>query len=68
MPPGFGTNFTLACPYTVIAHYEELEWAKQYGVSSSLVRVWVGVEDQRELRVKFEVALEACAGAGTKCK
>ncbi len=25
--PGFGTNFTLACPYTLLAHYTELEWA-----------------------------------------
>ena len=36
--PGFGTNFTLACPYTVIAHFRELEWAERYGVDPNLVR------------------------------
>ena len=24
--PSLGTNFTLACPYTLLAHYGELEW------------------------------------------
>src|SRR6185503_11756131 len=30
--PSLGTNFTLACPYTILAHYVELDWAAQYGV------------------------------------
>jgi cystathionine gamma-synthase len=24
--PSLGTNFTLACPYTLLAHYQELPW------------------------------------------
>lgn len=24
--PSLGTNFTLACPYTLFGHYRELEW------------------------------------------
>lgn len=43
--PSLGTNFTLSCPYTLLAHYTELPWAAQYGVSSRLVRVSVGLEE-----------------------
>ncbi|EHL02114.1 putative Cystathionine gamma-synthase [Glarea lozoyensis 74030] len=43
--PSFGTNFTLACPYTVLAHYGELDWAAQFGVWEHLVRISVGAED-----------------------
>ena len=39
--PGFGTDFTLACPYTLLAHYYERDWAEEYGVAPELVRVWV---------------------------
>ena len=41
--PGFGTNFTLSCPYTILAHYGELEWAESCGVDASLVRnlIWL---------------------------
>src|SRR6266404_1493059 len=30
--PSLGTSFTLACPYTILAHYGELDWAAQYDV------------------------------------
>ena len=33
--PGFGTNFTLACPYTLLAHYHELDWAASCGVEGA---------------------------------
>ena len=56
--PGFGTNFSLACPYTMLAHFYELEWAKQYGVAHSLVRIWIGQESERELQLKFNLALD----------
>jgi len=58
--PGFGTGFSLVCPYTVIAHYHELEWAAAYGVDANLVRVWIGQEDDRELLAKFHVAMDTC--------
>jgi cystathionine gamma-synthase len=61
--PSLGTNFTLACPYTILAHYTELDWAEQYGVSRSLVRVCVGLEDADWLRRVFANALKAAEDA-----
>ena len=43
--PSLGTNFTLACPYTLLAHYLETEWAETFGVEKELVRVSVGLEN-----------------------
>lgn len=57
--PSFGTNFTLACPYAVLAHYHELEWAAQYGVDGGLVRMSIGVEDTSALMEWFKIAVEA---------
>lgn len=57
--PSLGTNFTLACPYTVLAHYAEMDWALQFGVEEGLVRVSVGLEDTEELLGKFGAALVA---------
>lgn len=56
--PSLGTSFTLACPYTVLAHYCELDWAQRYGVSPWLVRVSVGVEDLDWLIKVFLEALD----------
>ncbi len=55
--PSLGTNYTLACPYTMIAHYRELDWAESYGVSRWLIRVSVGLEDIDDLRDRFDRAL-----------
>jgi cystathionine gamma-synthase len=55
--PSLGTNFTLASPYTILAHYAELDWAVQWGVEPNLVRVSVGLEDLATLRGWFEGAL-----------
>ncbi|KNE69140.1 hypothetical protein AMAG_13996 [Allomyces macrogynus ATCC 38327] len=43
--PSLGTTFTLACPYTIMAHYTELAWAAEFGVCRWLVRISVGTED-----------------------
>ena len=43
--PSLGTNFTLASPYTLLAHYFELDWAEACGVSPNLLRLSVGVEE-----------------------
>ena len=56
--PSLGTNFTLACPYTLFAHYGEREWAAGYGVVEHLVRVSVGLEDEGVIGRKIERALE----------
>jgi cystathionine gamma-synthase len=55
--PNLGTNFTLACPYTILAHYQELDWAESCGVSRYLIRVSVGREDADDLIARFEEAL-----------
>lgn len=55
--PSLGTNFTLACPYTVLAHYAEREWAAAYGVEEGLVRISVGLEPVEELVEMCRVAL-----------
>lgn len=62
--PSLGTNFTLACPYTVLAHYLELEWAAEWEVEEGLVRVSVGLEEEKTLLEWFGSALKAAERAG----
>ncbi len=57
--PSLGTNYTLACPYTLLAHFDELDWAESVGVSPFLVRVSVGLEDGGELVRRFDEALKS---------
>lgn len=56
--PSLGTEFSIACPYTLLAHYHELDWAKGCGVPANLIRLSVGVEDLNFLLERLEVALE----------
>lgn len=55
--PSFGTNFTLVCPYVMLAHYPELEWAEACGVHPFLIRVSCGREPIEYLIKAFETAL-----------
>jgi cystathionine gamma-synthase len=55
--PSLGTVFTLACPFTLLAHYTELEWAESCGVSRFLIRISVGLEDPEDLWQRLEAAL-----------
>eukprot|EP00597_Dinobryon_sp_UTEXLB2267_P009643 CAMPEP_0170092444 /NCGR_PEP_ID=MMETSP0019_2-20121128/25810_1 /TAXON_ID=98059 /ORGANISM="Dinobryon sp., Strain UTEXLB2267" /LENGTH=404 /DNA_ID=CAMNT_0010312877 /DNA_START=243 /DNA_END=1456 /DNA_ORIENTATION=+ len=55
--PSLGTNFSLLCPYTLLAHYNELDWAETFGVSRNLLRLSVGLESFENLRGVFEYAL-----------
>jgi cystathionine gamma-synthase len=55
--PSLGTVFTLACPFTLLAHYTELEWAESCGVSRHLIRISVGLEDPEGLWQRLERAL-----------
>ena len=57
--PSLGTSFTLACPYTVLAHYLELDWVQGLGVDPNLVRVSVGTEEKEYLLKIFDDALRA---------
>ena len=61
--PSLGTNFTLACPYTILAHYLELEWTSSWGVEPDLVRISVGLEEAGDLTGRFERALKAAEAA-----
>ncbi|SHJ29469.1 cystathionine gamma-synthase [Rubritalea squalenifaciens DSM 18772] len=55
--PSLGTEFSLACPYTLLAHYDELDWAGGCGVPSHLIRLSVGTEGSEILISKLEEAL-----------
>lgn len=61
--PNLGTRFTLSCPYTLLAHYGELDFARACGVSPHLVRVSVGLEPAAELIARFQRALDIAAQA-----
>ena len=56
--PSLGTNFTLCCPYAILAHYQELDWAATCGVPADLLRVSAGLEDPADLIERFRAALE----------
>lgn len=56
--PSLGTNFSLCCPYTLLAHYSELDWAAECGVPQHLLRVSVGLEEPDELISRFDAALK----------
>ncbi len=55
--PSLGTVYTLACPYMLLAHYNELEWAEDCGINSHLIRISVGIEPIDELLNRFKKAL-----------
>ncbi len=55
--PSFGTPFTLVCPYVMLAHYHELEWAEDCGVPANLLRVSCGQEPIAGVIAAFEKAL-----------
>ncbi|KAF4579601.1 hypothetical protein EYR40_000220 [Pleurotus pulmonarius] len=61
--PSLGTAFTLSCPYTILAHSAELEWAAEWGVEEGMVRVSVGVEPLATLMEWFQLALDAAESA-----
>ncbi len=56
--PNLGMEYTLACPYTILAHYNELDFAESCGVSRYLIRVSVGTEDPDDLIARFDEALK----------
>jgi len=56
--PSFGTNFSLISPYVLLAHYQELDWARARGVDPNLIRIWTGLEDGSDLLTSVERALD----------
>ncbi|KAJ5629102.1 hypothetical protein N7490_011330 [Penicillium lividum] len=65
--PSIGTNSSIALPYSVLAHWEEQEWAAEYGVPKHIVRLSVGLEPEAWLRARVAEAL-AQAGPVTLCR
>ena len=57
--PSLGTDFTLVCPYTLLAHYHELDFAMSYNVPPNLLRIAVGLEPLETLRNKFDQAFQS---------
>ena len=55
--PNLGTVFTLCCPFVMLAHYNELDWAEDAGVSRWLIRLSVGTEPVQNLISRIEDAL-----------
>jgi cystathionine gamma-synthase len=55
--PSLGTNFTICCPYTLLAHYTELPWAAECGLDAHLLRVSLGLEEIDDLITRFGQAL-----------
>lgn len=57
--PSLGTNFTLASPFVLLAHYGELNWTESLGVPTALIRFSVGLEEKESLLQRVKIALEA---------
>ncbi|HEY5621884.1 MAG TPA: PLP-dependent transferase, partial [Pontiella sp.] len=56
--PNLGTSFSLCCPFTLIAHYHELDWAEAAGASRYLIRISVGLEPADDLIARIQSAIE----------
>jgi cystathionine gamma-synthase len=56
--PSLGTNFSLMCPYTLLAHYHELDFAMSHHVKPNLLRISIGLEPLEVLKQRFEQAFE----------
>lgn len=57
--PSLGTEFSLACPYTLLAHYDELDWAEGCGLDRHLIRISVGLEDADDVIGRVKEALDS---------
>lgn len=61
--PNLGTSFSLCCPFVLIAHYNELEWAEAAGASRYLIRISIGLEPADVLIARIQSAIDAAIGA-----
>jgi len=57
--PNLGTSFSLCCPFVLIAHYNELEWAEAAGASRYLIRISIGLEPADVLIARIQSAIDA---------
>ena len=57
--PSLGTNFTLMCPFVMLAHFNELDKVEtKWGVKKDLIRISIGMEDINELLNEFNRVLK----------
>jgi cystathionine gamma-synthase len=56
--PSLGADFSLLCPYTLLAHYDELDAAAAWGATRDLLRLSVGREPAADLLERLNRALE----------
>ncbi len=56
--PNLGTSFSLCCPFVLIAHYNELEWAEAAGASRYLIRISIGLEPGDVLIARIQSAID----------
>jgi cystathionine gamma-synthase len=54
--PNLGTTFSLCCPFTLLAHFDELDWVERCGVSRYLLRFSIGLESPEVLIERLEQA------------
>jgi cystathionine gamma-synthase len=57
--PHLGAPFTLAFAYTTCGYANKLDWAAEYGLKPTQIRVSAGLEDIRTLLEEFRIAIEA---------
>lgn len=56
--PSLGVTVTLAQPYVQTVFARDKAWAASYGLSETIVRISVGLEDQKVLGKAFKKALK----------
>ncbi|CAK7908745.1 cystathionine gamma-synthase [[Candida] anglica] len=59
--PSLGTNFTLACPYAILAHYDELDEIAKWDIDRNLIRISVGLEEKSQLLDALQASLDIAA-------
>ncbi|KAJ8128599.1 hypothetical protein O1611_g5036 [Lasiodiplodia mahajangana] len=57
--PHLGAPFTLVFAYTMCAYKKRLDWAAQYGLKATQIRVSAGLEETDGLIQEFGLAVEA---------
>ena len=55
--PNLGATYSLCCPFVMLAHYNELEWAEKMGASRWLIRLSIGLEPPENLIDRLNYAL-----------
>jgi len=63
--PNLGTRFSLCCPFVLLAHYDELNWAESAGASRYLIRISAGLEPAKELIARLTRAIAAGTPGGS---